>query len=178
MTLEGIYFISQIIAAVAIVASLIFVGLQIRQSDRIQRAVMHQARADRIIGLFLTQAEPHMVATAAKASHEPETMSVEDIISLRAVIMALVLNFEDQLWQQQGLLDERTVQRTKHAGARSMSSPAMRATWQLMRQGLFPEQVETFEREIINAVPMAPDGDVRALWLDMLADVKRARPPA
>jgi hypothetical protein len=179
MTLEDIYFISQIIAAVAIVASLIFVGLQIRQSDRIQRAVMHQARADRIIGVFRNAAEPHMLAASAKATLSPETMSVEEILSLRAGIMALVLNLEDQLWQhKQGLLDEQSVQRTKHAGARMMASPAMRAMWQMMRPGLFKDQVETFEREIINTVPMTTDSDVRKLWLEALAAVKSAPPPA
>jgi len=179
MTLEDIYFISQIIAAVAIVASLIFVGLQIRQSDRIQRAVMRQSRADRIIGVFRNAAEPHMLAASAKAAVSPETMSVEEIQSLRAGIMALILNLEDQMWQQkQGLLDDASVQRTKHAGARMMASPAMRAMWQLMRPGLFPEQVETFERETINAVPMTTDSDIRKLWLEALATVKSASPPA
>lgn len=45
--LEDANFISQIIAAVAIVASLIFVGLQQRHSARAQRAVIEQGRADR-----------------------------------------------------------------------------------------------------------------------------------
>ena len=126
MTLEDIYFISQIISAVAIVASLIFVGLQIRQSDRIQRAVMHQSRADRIIGIFRHAADPHMLAASSKAVESPETMSIEEIQSLRASIMALVLNLEDQMWQhRQGLLDDASVQRTKHAGARMMATPAI-----------------------------------------------------
>lgn len=34
MTLESIYYLSQIVAAVAILVSLIFVGLQMRQSAR------------------------------------------------------------------------------------------------------------------------------------------------
>jgi hypothetical protein len=83
------------------------------------------------------------------------------------------------MWQQkQGLLDEASVQRTKHAGARMMASPSMRAMWQMMRPGLFQDQVETFEREIINTVPMTTDSDVRKLWLEALAAVKSAPPPA
>ena len=46
MTLEGIYFISQIIAAISIVASLLFVGVQLRQSDRTQRAGSLQSMLD------------------------------------------------------------------------------------------------------------------------------------
>ena len=44
MTLEEIYYISQIVAVIAIFCSLIFVGLQMRQSARNQRAVMHANR--------------------------------------------------------------------------------------------------------------------------------------
>ena len=41
MTLENIYYIGQTIAVVAVIASLIFVGLQVRQSARIAKAEMH-----------------------------------------------------------------------------------------------------------------------------------------
>ena len=43
MTLENLYFVSQIIAALAIIASLIFVGLQVRQSTITSRAAAAQA---------------------------------------------------------------------------------------------------------------------------------------
>ena len=38
MSLENFYYVSQIIAAVAIFPSLIFVGLQLRQADKNQQA--------------------------------------------------------------------------------------------------------------------------------------------
>ena len=43
MTLENLYFCSQIVAAIAIIASLIFVGLQVRQSTTTNRAAAAQA---------------------------------------------------------------------------------------------------------------------------------------
>ena len=46
MTLEDFYFISQIIAAASIVASLLFVGVQLRQGDRTQRAGSLQSVLD------------------------------------------------------------------------------------------------------------------------------------
>ena len=46
MTLNQIYNASQILAAIAVVASLIFVGLQLRQSDRTQRANSLQSVLD------------------------------------------------------------------------------------------------------------------------------------
>ena len=43
MTLENLYFCSQVVAAIAIIASLIFVGLQVRQSTTTSRAAAAQA---------------------------------------------------------------------------------------------------------------------------------------
>ena len=46
MTLETIYYIGQTIAVVAILASLIFVGKQMRDGNRLARAQMHQQISD------------------------------------------------------------------------------------------------------------------------------------
>jgi hypothetical protein len=48
VTLEQISYLSQSIAAIAVVASLVFVGVQIRQSEKTQRAAMHTSRLGQI----------------------------------------------------------------------------------------------------------------------------------
>jgi hypothetical protein len=47
MTLEQIFYLSQSVASVAVVGSLIYLGLQVRSAERSQRAIMQQGRADR-----------------------------------------------------------------------------------------------------------------------------------
>jgi len=51
MTLEAIYFISQVIAAVALVVSIIFVGVQIRQNTRTTKAAAGFDAANSIASL-------------------------------------------------------------------------------------------------------------------------------
>ena len=46
MTLEEIYYIGQTVAVVALVVSLVFVGVQIRQNTRATRAASHNAVSD------------------------------------------------------------------------------------------------------------------------------------
>jgi len=46
MTLESIYYIGQTIAVLAILISLIFVGIQMRDGNRLARAQMHQQISD------------------------------------------------------------------------------------------------------------------------------------
>jgi hypothetical protein len=47
MTLEQIFYLSQSVASVAVVGSLIYLGLQVRSAERSQRAIMQQGRPDR-----------------------------------------------------------------------------------------------------------------------------------
>lgn len=61
MTLEALYFAMQIIAALAIIASLLFVGLQLRAQTREQRQIRIQSRNETLDRYFsvLNQAGEH-----------------------------------------------------------------------------------------------------------------------
>lgn len=179
MNLEDAYFISQIIAATAIVSSLIFVGLQLRQADKTQRAAMHQARADRIIKIYDQMAQPHMAAVFAKATAAPETLTAPEVAQLRSFFLVVVANTEDQLWQHAaGLLDAETVARSRHSARIFMRTPAMRALWQAMRPGVYPRQAETIEREFIADQPVGASPDLHQLWLKALAEAKGTAQPS
>jgi hypothetical protein len=52
MTLEQIYYVSQIPAVFAVIASLVFVGLQVRDSSRAVRAATAQAVHDNYAGWY------------------------------------------------------------------------------------------------------------------------------
>ncbi|MBP6011565.1 MAG: hypothetical protein KBA31_04990 [Alphaproteobacteria bacterium] len=176
MSLEDAYFISQIVAAVAIVASLLFVAIQLRQSDKTQRAVMHQARADRIIGFYSSISG--MAPIISKATRAAETLVADEVLQLQGVIMKMILNLEDQLWQhKQGLLDGASVERTRAAARRIMSLPAMRAAWLIQRSLILPAQAEVFEREAIAGQPLAPNADTGSVWQVALADVRATGAP-
>jgi hypothetical protein len=47
MSLEQVFYLSQSTASIAVVGSLIYLGLQTRGAERSQRAIMQQGRADR-----------------------------------------------------------------------------------------------------------------------------------
>lgn len=48
MTLEQIFFLSQTIAAVWVVVSIVYFAREVRQSKSVQRAIMQQGFADRV----------------------------------------------------------------------------------------------------------------------------------
>jgi hypothetical protein len=55
LSLEEVFYLSQSIASVAVVGSLIYLGLQVRAADRGQRSFMQQGRADRVTKAWLAR---------------------------------------------------------------------------------------------------------------------------
>jgi 2-oxo-4-hydroxy-4-carboxy--5-ureidoimidazoline (OHCU) decarboxylase len=60
MTLEQTFFLSQTIAAAAVVISIIYLARQVNQAERVQRAIMQQRCADRSSKASLTTAHPEL----------------------------------------------------------------------------------------------------------------------
>lgn len=81
MTLEQIFYLSQSIASVAVVSSLIYLGLQVRSAERGQRAIMQQGRADRASNAALAIAHPELARVFQKASREIRHLPVRNSLS-------------------------------------------------------------------------------------------------
>lgn len=90
MTLETIYFISQVLAAVCVIASLIFVGVQVRQSTKQAKADAVQAVHDNLSVWYMQAAETPFKAEAGfKGLHGLGNLSGAESISVVTDLMAL-----------------------------------------------------------------------------------------
>ena len=86
MTLEDFYFISQIIAALGIMLSLIFVGLQLRQSTeqakRVEEATrvaaMREAHSNLANWYMHTSQHPHLTSLIGKALNDFKSLSEDE----------------------------------------------------------------------------------------------------
>lgn len=156
MQLEYIYYLSQIFAAVAVVGSLIFVGVQIRQSDKTQRALMHQARAQRTMDFTLGIVEPHNTELMGKLYDGDCQLSPGQLSQLLGIIRAYVLNFEDICWQHKaGLLDATAFENTRAGLRRFFSLCGVRAAWNISRDGYAPDLTQLVEDHVLRDLPVA-----------------------
>ena len=106
MNLESVYFLSQIAAAIAIVGSLLFVGIQMRHADKTQRALMHQATIQRTIELNQRLIDENVLTLILKARDGQAQWSIAEIWQIRVIIRVMVLHVADMQWQlRAGLLD-------------------------------------------------------------------------
>lgn len=133
MTLEEIYFVSQTISSVAVVASLIYLALQTRQTARNQRALMHQARVDTLANELAWAADLTMMPVVLKhgmPSDTPDTDSERFLVLMRQVFTQ---SEEAFLQWREGMIDVRRWRSTERNIRFGLAFPGIRAAWKLLR---------------------------------------------
>ena len=164
MTLEDVYYISQTIASVAVVGSLIYVGLQVRYAERSQRGLMQQARADRTSVASLTVAGGELARIWMKGGAGDADLTPIELTQWLLLTRSAFLSGEDSVLQYKaGLISKQTYD-TYVAGARfHMAKPGFRAAWKIQRTQ-FGSEFRAFGDAIVKEVSAAPAVDSLAEW--------------
>ena len=130
MSLESLYYVSQIISAIAIIMSLIFVGLQLRQSSKNQFAQMRELRMQALREDSMLVAEYYPLFVAA--SRSPKEMSDQDMFKLMRFCLRILVTWHTNFRQwQAGQLDDVEWNHQKQIIRQSLGQPAFRAAMKL-----------------------------------------------
>jgi hypothetical protein len=177
VTLEQIFYLSQSVASIAVVGTLIYLGLQVRSAERSQRAIMQQGRADRAAHGALGLADPELARVFGKATAGQTNLTRDEFTQWMMMCRALFLSGEDSYLQHKaGQLDQAAFD-SYVAGVRHyMRSPGMRAAWQVSR-GQFGSDFRNFVDAILREPPLPRGGDAYAEW-HKLVESERTTPAA
>lgn len=146
MTLENIYFIGQTISVVAILASLIFVGMQVQQAKKQTEQANNLARAQLTATTWLGGGnfQHSWVATEESAaflaravlSNEPLTTAEKMRFNIQMVsaVSAVELSY---MLKQQALFDERLFERNLISIGAYIASPRTQKWWQYVGRKYF-----------------------------------------
>jgi len=173
MTLEQVFFVSQSIAAAAVVASILYLAREVRQSERVQRATMQQGRADRASNASLTIASAELARIWQKALSPQPDLNREEFAQWALICRAAFLSGEDSYLQHKaGLLDEAAWS-SYVAGVRFyMASPGMRAMWKVSSKQ-FGADFRDFGDSILANVAIGCPADSYVAWQEQLKSETR-----
>ncbi|HEX3773171.1 MAG TPA: hypothetical protein VHV51_01840 [Polyangiaceae bacterium] len=118
----------------AVLISLIYLALQVRQTERNQQISIRHSRASRIVELHLALADPGVADAWLHGSQAPEELTRTELSQFINLCRALFFHFEDSFYQrEEGLLNDAAFE-TVVAGVRfSARSPGWRAAWKMAR---------------------------------------------
>lgn len=177
MTLEEFSYLGQVVGAVGVIASLVFLGFQVRASEKTQRALMHAQRTERGMQVVMFSAG---LAKNIENMIDIEKTSFSDWWAVFSTfIRAQVLNVLDGHRQfEAGLLDRAAFDDMLAAVGSLFAIPHIRAIWFIVRQGQSPETVATIERLLIDKVATTPSPDVVAVWKQLTQQLLASSPTA
>ena len=136
MSLETINSIAQIVAALGVIASLFYLGAQIRQNTRSQRAVVVDALT-RGIADILSGQTPEIMRSFVRVVENLESASEDDRLRALPQLFALFKLFENAWFQQrQGTLDREQWQGWDAYIRTYYHRPGVKSWW-LMRRAAF-----------------------------------------
>ncbi len=183
MTLEDFYFISQIAAAVGIMLSLIFVGLQVRQANEqarkaeaARRADATQAVHDNFANMYLTFGSNLEVADAAtKGLKEPDALTDGENMVLLSGLMAGMSYTQSAYFKwQEGDLSDELWRAWQNSQVSYLTTPGGKRFWEGRKSNFDPAFVEYVEANLIDQT--LPENF--APWLDHQGEGEPANPEA
>jgi hypothetical protein len=127
--------IAELIGIAAIVASLIFVGLQMRQTHEIALATLYQMRSDAARELRLVRVDPMMLDRSESKARNGESLDDDDIRRFNAINGALFNHFESSHYLfQLGYVPAEHWEGDKRKIARLLRAPIRREFWNSRRE--------------------------------------------
>jgi hypothetical protein len=136
MSLTDLASIGSLASGIAVLFSLLFVGVQIRQSNRNQRSLMQQGRSARNVELLLRLTEPRLSGIMARIL-AGDDVTDEEFISYYGFAAAVFWSYEDSFLQlNDGMLDPKAWDSDVLTLRGLLSNPAYRAVWRTVRDSI------------------------------------------
>jgi hypothetical protein len=107
MSLSDLASIGSLVSGIAVLISLIYLSLQVRQTEKNQKALIQQGRAARIADSVLQFAQGDLIKSFMKGQAGDADISAEDLARFRMIFRAMMISAEDSHFHHaQNLLDE------------------------------------------------------------------------
>jgi hypothetical protein len=134
MSLSDLAALGSFVSGVAVLISLIYLALQVRQTKRNQQIAIRHSRVSRVVDLHLALADPAVAEAWLHGSASPQEITPTELSQFTNLCRALFFHFEDSFYQrEEGLLNDDAFE-TVVAGVRfSARSPGWRAAWKISR---------------------------------------------
>ncbi len=170
MSLSAISTLAGIVSTIAVVASLLLVRRQLRDSHRNQQALIQQGRASRSVDIAMRL----MSTDFAEAYHscmcgDTEVTSAQ-LVQFIGYCRAVFLSAEDSYLQHRdGLLDEPAFNSFSRSLRSLFESPGMKATWSILREW-YDTGFATYMDGVVNDASHRPIAIQHAQWKAAVSD--------
>ncbi len=174
MSLSDLASLGSFVSGFAVLVSLIYLALQVRQTERNQQISIRHSRASRTVELHLALADPTVADAWLHGSGSPEEITQTELGQFTNLCRALFFHFEDSFYQrEEGLLNDAAFE-TVVAGARLLArSPGVRAAWRAARPNFGGRFLDFMDGVVAGSVEPPPDLSLEAWKVAFASEASR-----
>lgn len=166
--------IGQVIAAVAVVVSLIFVGLQVRQNTKSSQAATLQLNADYWLNYITAIADPKFSSVYSMGAAGRGKLDQHQFGQFFLLCRATFMGCENQHYRYRlGLLDREAYDGYKTTIKEQIAAfPGIRAMWQMVKHS-YSKDFVAFMDEQISALPAHQSESAFQKWTGLVENQNR-----
>jgi hypothetical protein len=174
MSLSDLASIAGALSSLAVFGSLIYLALQVRQTDRNQRTLLQQATSARNMESIWKFGEPHNVGIVARVWNGESDFTQTEATQLAYLVRSILFGLQDQfLLNRLSLVDATQAATAERGVQRIFSAPAFRALWTMNHSGYAPE-FAAYVEALLQDVPIAGPQDFAGQIKTAVAQMKAA----
>ena len=130
MSLSDLASIGSLVSGVAVLASLIYLALQVRQNTHAHRVTAHQGRLTFVRDFLGQIADPSMAGVYLRGLSADGTLTEVEFTRYRALMHSWFLGMAETVWlHERGVLDADRLAGSMEALRSYLSFPGCRAVW-------------------------------------------------
>jgi len=173
MTLSDLSSIGNLVSGLAVLVSLLYLSLQVRQTERNQRALMNQGVIDRGSEDVSFLAQPHITELESRVLAGEKEFTPAEIRQLRLIMRKIMIGGQDAYVQNKsGMTDLATFEDSLGVMKHYLSRPVYRAIWKSNRTS-YATEWSGYVDQLIRETPLAQSIDAVAQFKSDLAEVLR-----
>jgi hypothetical protein len=163
MALSDLASIGTFISSVAVVVSIAFLALQMRQANANQKSLMQQGRSARTVDMLMKMSEPDRAQTLVSAFNDTSDEPAR-VLAFYFFAGACFWNYEDSFLQFRAkTLDARGWETDELTLRGLFANPAYRAAWRMARTGMHRDYRDYLDK-LMSEVRPTELRDIAQVW--------------
>jgi hypothetical protein len=172
MTLSDLASIGSLVSGIAVLVSLVYLAIQVRQAEKNQRAALNQGYITRVADYLRWYADSPINELRARVIAGDTAFTAEELLRLQLAFRVTLLSAQDAYLQHKaGLLDEMTLDNSmRNVRNGWLNQPVYRALWQQQAPNVAPEFADVIET-VLRETPVTKPTDIVSRFQADLAKI-------
>jgi len=170
MSLSDLAALGSFVSSFAVVVSLIYLALQVRQAERNQRAVLNQGYMNRVADNLRWLAESPIIELRNRVRSGDNEFTAEELLRLQTALRLVITSAQDAYLQHEsGLIDTMTLDNAMQGLRIWLSQPVYRALWLEGASRIAPQFRTVIEAMVLKVPLTGPEDLVTQFKVDLAA---------